>query len=317
MRRRNPLLLAAFALLAASALPAAAGTNFIINNTDPPGQGFNDPTVVAPVGGNPGTTLGAQRLNVFRFVADLWGSIIQGDVDIVVQGSFQPLPCTPTAAVLGQARAVQIFANFPGATFSDTWFQASLANKLAGFDLAPGPPDPGLLLPPFNDDIAAFFNSSIGTLPGCLVGRGWYYGFDNNHGIDFSLVHVLLHEFAHGLGFANFVTEQTGESPSGLTDVFSVYTHDNATGLNWNQMTPLQIKTSAVQCDAVSWTGPNVNSNLLRFIVEGLPSVIINSPASIAGGRRSARRPSGRPSARPGSPATWCWRSTPPTRPAR
>ena len=141
MTRDNRLhpLLTAVALLAASTLPAAAGTNVIINNTDPPGQGFNDPTAVTPVGGNPGTTLGAQRLNAFQLVADLWGSILESDVDIVVQGSFQPLPCTATGAVFGQAGTIQIFANFPGAAFANTWYHSSLANKLAGFDLTPAP----------------------------------------------------------------------------------------------------------------------------------------------------------------------------------
>ncbi|MFH1754901.1 MAG: hypothetical protein ABIA59_04285 [Candidatus Latescibacterota bacterium] len=39
-------------------------TSIVINNNDGPGEGFNDPTAVSPVGGNPGTTLGAQRLSV-------------------------------------------------------------------------------------------------------------------------------------------------------------------------------------------------------------------------------------------------------------
>ena len=51
------LLLGVFAALAA-ALPTAlaqAATITIVNN-DGATEGFNDPTVVAPVGGNPGTT---------------------------------------------------------------------------------------------------------------------------------------------------------------------------------------------------------------------------------------------------------------------
>ncbi len=204
----------------------------------------------------------------------------------MVQGSFQPLTCTATGAVLGQAGTIQIFANFPGSAFVDTWYHSALANKLAGFDLTPGPPDPGLLEPPFNDDIVAFFNSSIGTLPGCLTGRGWYYGFDNNHGTDISLVHVLLHEFAHGLGFANFISETSGTGPDGLTDIYATFTRDNTTGLNWNQKTPAQVAASALNCDNVVWVGPNVTTNVPRIIGKGLPSVTVNSPAGIAGPRR-------------------------------
>ena len=42
----------------------AAATITIVNG-DPAGVGFNDATVVAPIGGNAGTTLGQQRLNAF------------------------------------------------------------------------------------------------------------------------------------------------------------------------------------------------------------------------------------------------------------
>jgi hypothetical protein len=44
----------------------------IVNN-DAAGEGFNDPTPVAPVGGNNGTTRGAQRLIVVQRAADIWG----------------------------------------------------------------------------------------------------------------------------------------------------------------------------------------------------------------------------------------------------
>ena len=44
----------------------------IINN-NAAGVGFNDPTPAAPIGGNPGTTVGEQRLNAFRHAAEIWG----------------------------------------------------------------------------------------------------------------------------------------------------------------------------------------------------------------------------------------------------
>ena len=53
---------------------------------DLPGEGFNDPTPVEPVGQNPGVTLGEQRLIVFQFAADLWGSLLESDVEIVGKG---------------------------------------------------------------------------------------------------------------------------------------------------------------------------------------------------------------------------------------
>ena len=36
--------------------------SYVLDAADPAGVGFNDPTTVAPVGGNTGTTLGQQRM---------------------------------------------------------------------------------------------------------------------------------------------------------------------------------------------------------------------------------------------------------------
>ena len=59
--------LLAIAMLASPAVDAATIT--VINN-DGVGEGFNDPTPAAPVGGNTGTTIGAQRLSGGR----AWGA---------------------------------------------------------------------------------------------------------------------------------------------------------------------------------------------------------------------------------------------------
>src|ERR1043165_6381405 len=92
-------------VLGAAAL-AASGTSFgaatiIIQNGNAPGVGFNDPTPAAPVGGNLGTTLGAQRLNAFQAVANTWGATLTSDVTIIVLATFEPLACTATSATLG------------------------------------------------------------------------------------------------------------------------------------------------------------------------------------------------------------------------
>ena len=63
------LTLASIAAWPASAQAAATIT---IVNGDPAGVGFNDPTAVAPVGGNAGATLGQQRLNAFQAAANRW-----------------------------------------------------------------------------------------------------------------------------------------------------------------------------------------------------------------------------------------------------
>ena len=51
------------ALLASVLAPTQAGaTTITLVNLDGAGEGFNDPRPVAPVGGNVGTTLGAQMI---------------------------------------------------------------------------------------------------------------------------------------------------------------------------------------------------------------------------------------------------------------
>src|SRR4029077_20197815 len=114
------LLLAILFLLLAGSLPAFATATFVIVNTNAPGVGFNDPTPAAPVGGNPGTTVGQQRLIAFQYAADIWGSILDSPVTISVQSSFQPLACNATAATLGSASALGITGDFPKAGVRDT-----------------------------------------------------------------------------------------------------------------------------------------------------------------------------------------------------
>jgi hypothetical protein len=60
--------------------PVSAVAQIDIVNGDGPNEGFNDTAQVAPVAGNPGTTLGAQRLNAFRAAADVWGSMLNSAV---------------------------------------------------------------------------------------------------------------------------------------------------------------------------------------------------------------------------------------------
>src|SRR5687767_11531911 len=52
-----------------------------------PPEGFNDPTVVAPVGGNPGTTLGEQRLLAFQHAANIWAQTLDSGVEIRIEAS--------------------------------------------------------------------------------------------------------------------------------------------------------------------------------------------------------------------------------------
>jgi len=270
------LLLAA--LLSVVTASVSANANIAIVNTDAPGTGFNDPTPAAPVGGNPGTTLGEQRLIAFRAAADIWGKSLDSAVEIRIQASFSPLPCSDSSGVLGAAGPMVIFSDFPGAEFADTWYPGALANKLALTDLAPGAPGSDA------DDMGAAFNGDLGK-PGCLAGLNWYYGLDNNHGPDIDLVTVLLHEFGHGLGFISFVDETTGamigEPP--IADIFTRHIHDNGSGTNWHLMSDAERAASAVNARNVVWDGRNAKKAARDYLTPGTPLLGVSAPAAIAG----------------------------------
>jgi hypothetical protein len=79
------------------------------------GEGFNDPMPIAPVGGNPGLTVGAQRLNAFQYAAARWGEILDSGPEILIRANFDALTCDATSAVLGSAGAADGDLEFPGA----------------------------------------------------------------------------------------------------------------------------------------------------------------------------------------------------------
>src|SRR3989440_7078773 len=97
----------AIVLFALASQSASAATIVILNN-DSANTGFNDPTLVSPVGNNTGTTLGQQRLNAFQFAANIWGATLNSNVTITIRASWAALSCTSTTAVLGSSGAVSV-----------------------------------------------------------------------------------------------------------------------------------------------------------------------------------------------------------------
>ena len=267
---RKPLAAIVLVIIGTAGLQSTAhAANIVINNVDEADVGFNDQTSVTPLADNMAGTLGAQRLAVFEEAAEKWGELLSSEQTIIVQGSFGPLECNETSAVLGAAGAIQIFADtsdeaVSGLLYPNTWYHVALANKLHDVaDLAPNTDDDGLdnglLVEPFGDDIVAFFNGDINGDQSCLGGANWYYGFDHNEMPgDIDLLAVLMHELAHGLGFANFIDDATGEAILNMADIYTVFSRDNTSGKNWNQMTNGERSDSAVNTGNLVWTGPAV-----------------------------------------------------------
>jgi len=252
--------------LSSSAFGAAT---IVIQNNDAAGVGFNDPTPVAPIGGNAGTTLGQQRLNAFQFAANIWGATLNSSSTITVRANWEALPCTANSAVLGSAGAASIWRDFSGATFNGTWYSAALANALTGVDLQAG-----------EQEINARFNINLGNT-GCGEGFPFYLGLDNNHGNGTDLVTVLIHEFSHGLGFQTFTSSSTGVQNSGFPSIFDRFLFDNATGKTWVAMTDAERQASAVNTSHLTWNGAAVTGQTSSVLAT--PRLTVNSPPPIAG----------------------------------
>src|SRR5260370_13424075 len=167
---------------------AFATATIVIQNGDDPNVGFNDPTPVSPIGGNNGTTLGQQRLNVFQAAAGVWAATLTSGPTITLKPKWAPLTCTANAGTLGSAGSQSLIGNFPNAPFINTWYSIALANALAGSDQN-GP----------TEEITATFNLNVGTSPS-FSSFHWYFCLYKKPGTsDANLFTGLLHQFAHGL----------------------------------------------------------------------------------------------------------------------
>ena len=248
---------------------AGAATITIFNN-DGVGEGFNDATPRAPVGGNPGLTVGQQRLNLFNHAAGIWGGILPSVVPIIVTSQFNPQTCNAVSGVLGSAGPINISRDFTGAEFPGTWYHQALANRLNGTDLVPA-----------NNDINATFNSNL-DLATCLGGVGWYYGYDGLEGAAVELLPVLLHEMGHGLGFSTTTSGSTGNMNSGFPSVFDRFLYGSVTGLHWYQMTAAQRVASAISVTNLLWNGPGAITDAATFLA-GRTQMVVSAPGGIAG----------------------------------
>ena len=263
-----------FALLigVAAASTAFASTTITIQNNDPAGTGFNDPTPVSPVGGNSGTTLGEQRFIAFQFAAGIWGATLNSGPAITIRASWSTsMPCTATSGTLASAGSVGSRSNFPNAPFADTLYVSALANALSGSDSNPASPE-----------INTTFNARVGTT-GCLENSGgWYLGLDGNQGNRINVVTVFLHEASHGLGFQTFTSITSGLQSLGLPTIYDRFLRDNSTGKTWNQMTNAERVASATNTGNLVWAGPNTIADV-PSVLGHPPRLRVNSPPAIAG----------------------------------
>ena len=250
-----------------------AGTsNFNVVNLDDAGEGFTDPRPFAGAPGNPATTLGEARINLFNAVLAAWANTLESTVDVDVQVTWQPLPCQlGTGAVLGGAATTFIFQS-PDFPQPGVWYPTALAEALAGEDLTGE-----------DGDIFVIVNSEIDEE--CLgEGIGFYYGLDGQNpptGID--VAPLVLHEVGHGLGFANFSDETDGALVGGDPSIYDLFVFDTLSGRTWAEMTDAERVASAVNFRRVVWNGPLATAAAATTLAPGVPELVVTAPAAVAG----------------------------------
>jgi hypothetical protein len=123
----------------------------------------------------------------FTYAANIWGSLLTSSVPITIDACW----CTNLGAgVLGHSATINFFRDYAEFPVGSTWYPSSLANKLHGSAVDPS-----------NSDMYIAYSTSF----------PWYYGTDGNPGTNqYDFVSVVLHEIAHGLGFAGSMTVSSG-----------------------------------------------------------------------------------------------------------
>jgi hypothetical protein len=240
----------AFSLLAFLPL-FGYSANIVIN----PVTGFSDATVTNAIGGNPGETLGAQRLNTFQKAANILETFLDIQIDVKVDASFSSLDCSSGSATLGSAGSTGGLINSENAPLANTIYPIALANNLA--------------LQDYNNtsaEITATFNANLDNNANCLNGVDWYYGYDDPtlagaaYVNDISFLSVVIHELLHGLGVSSWVSSN-GALFSGFMDAYSASLYDQTSSKSWSAMNNSERQASMTNVDNLVWTGPNVNTS--------------------------------------------------------
>jgi hypothetical protein len=181
---------------------------------------WNDTTPATPVGGNNGTTLGAQRRNALTYAVQQLSQELQPPVPITLHACWDHLGGTDQSAVIAQATPVTFVFDTPDQPFPGyslplryTWYAITEAVRESGSMQC------GLIGGSCggtaNEEIKATFNSDLGK-PEIIGGRALYFGFTpapNSTPIDF--VSVAMHELTHGLGFLGLANTDSTLGPVG------------------------------------------------------------------------------------------------------
>ncbi|MEM0941528.1 MAG: choice-of-anchor D domain-containing protein [Bacteroidota bacterium] len=128
--------------------------------------------------------------NAFRFAANIWEAEVVSVVPIIIAADFVPLG----DGIIGSNQSPSL-TNVPNAPDPDISYTLSLANAIAGFDLAPGTANANQN---YNIDFDFYFETDGNTPPGTT---------------DF--VTVVMHEIGHSMGITGISNGGVGVGANG------------------------------------------------------------------------------------------------------
>ena len=253
-------------LLACASATVGAATIVVV-----PGAGFADATPRAPEGGNPGTTIGAQRLFAFQAAANAWGAMLSSAQTITVNANFESLECTEFSGQLGSAGPTNFFLITVAGT--QRLVPVPLAEAMTGTNLNGASPE-----------IDANFNLALDLeSPDCLGGNRWYYGVSGPtpNGTS-AFFPTVLHELGHGLGFLTLVCDDPAGCSNGIPfggypvisaterlDTWALRMRDTSVNQLWPTMSAAQRSAAFTGETALVWDGPAVAAALPGFSFSG------------------------------------------------
>ncbi|AKS41102.1 PA domain-containing protein [Wenzhouxiangella marina] len=263
------------ALISLLLLPAALAAEMLrIDYSDPQGFGFNDPTPVPAVPGNPGTTLGEQRRAAFEAAVDIWASRLDSESLIRVEALFEDLGCGENTT-LGRGGTTGLARDFFNAPKAGVNYPLSLAAALRG-----------QIYSQFDAELRVRFNFRVDAEP-CLDNiSGYWYGLDPLtppiQGT-YSFLELAVHELGHGLGFQSLTERDNrqffGDPP--VPDVMSDFIFDLARDASWAEMTAAQRAQSDTSESNLVWIGPRANLRAAeRLLPPGQITLAPDQPGS-------------------------------------
>jgi hypothetical protein len=135
----------------------------------------------------------------FNAAASVWASLVKSSVPITIQACWASL----SGSTLAYSGGGSVNRDFPNAARANTWYSASLANSLAGYDLDID-----------NADMHITYNQNF----------TWYFGTDGYTPMgQYDFMTVALHEICHGLNFSGSMTYSGGQGSWGTDGSANIY----------------------------------------------------------------------------------------------